>query len=118
VDGAIPPTADGANTAQTDHHDVCTPIRGRPVSELPIEVIPPGPDGAVALERERVKVPASGDGGDAGQAAHLGGGVSFRGGAVAKLAIVVLPPGPDRPVALERERVTEARSDGDNIARS
>src|SRR2546427_12984011 len=94
----------------TSHHGRID-VRVRPVAKMPSTVAPQVPDRAVALQRQTVQL-ASGNSRHAAEetypsrAEHLHGRVAAKGDrSVARLSASVLPPGPDRAVALQRQTV-------------
>src|SRR5205823_1668546 len=81
----------------------------RAVPQLAEVVVAPGPDGAIALHRQAV-LAAAGNGRDAAEPGYLHGCADAVGGArgeraVPQLAEVVVAPGPDGAVALQRQAV-------------
>src|SRR5262249_21146726 len=81
------------------------PLRRRPITQLAVVVVSPGPSRPVALERHAMKA-IGGDCGDAAQAGDLDPRCPQRHRAVTYLAGVVAAPSPDRPVAPERQAVS------------
>ena len=71
---------------------------GRPVAQLPVSVITPGPEAAVGLEGEGVITP-TGQGNDPGEDLVRQGAV--RGRPIAQLPAFVRAPGPKAAIGLE-----------------
>src|SRR5262245_25219124 len=103
-------TADvGGTTAQDDV--------GGTIAQLAGVVVPSSPDRAIALQRqamgaERENCSGSGDGRHSGEITHGNGHVAADVGAVAQLASKIVPPSPDRAIALQRETVAGSSGDG------
>src|SRR5207245_1404163 len=87
----------------------------RSVARLSASVLPPGPDRAVALQRQTVQK-SPGNGRHAAEPAHLHGHVAVGVCPVAQLPETVEPPGPDRAVALQRQTVQLASGNGRHAA--
>src|SRR5688500_11200097 len=79
-------------------------------SDASVRAEAPRPDGAVGLQRERVRGPAR-DGAGRAEAGHGDGGAPQRGGVVAELAVRVATPGAHRAVRKDGERVPAAGAD-------
>jgi len=81
---------------------------GRPITQLAVGVVPPGPGRPIALDGQAVVVPGR-DGRHTRQVAgaarpfDLHRRRALGGGAVAQLAVAVVPPGPGRAVTLDRQ---------------
>ena len=89
-------------------------VAGDPVvAQLAGPVVPPCPDRAVFVERHGVII-TTGDGDDVPHAENLNREVALVAGdpVVAQLAVAVVPPRPDRAVALQRHRVETTTGDG------
>src|ERR1700687_1045493 len=113
----MPITAgDGRDAAKILHLDRRATLCGGPVTQIAFRVVAPGPDRAVGLERQAMKIPA-GEGGDAAQVLHLHRRDAPQGrGPVTQLAKFVKTPGPDRAVVPERQTVLITYGDGRDSA--
>ncbi len=83
-------------------------VSGRAVSELPIVIRAPHPDGSILSQRNGMKRMHR-DRGDISQSGHLyRDNIEYRAyPAIRKQAIVVRAPSPDRAILLERNRVAD-----------
>ena len=116
--GDVDDAADGQ--AASVQHPLGAVAAGRgAVADLTLVVGPPGPNGAVAAQRQAV-VLASGHRDDArqhvaGSVAHLDRGVLRGSRAVAELTVTVVAPGQQRTVVEQRQAVIRPGGDGDDI---
>src|SRR5205807_1381133 len=86
-------------------------------AELPRDAAPPGPDGAIVLDRQAVEV-ASGYGDHATQPGDLDRNQARSKGAVTDLSKVIQAPGPDCTIVLERQAVLLAGRDRGETAQT
>src|SRR5262249_14701672 len=92
-------------------------VRSCAISQFAVEIVSPGPDRAIRLERQAV-TDTSGDRDDASQPAPPTGCVALTCRAILQFSCPVASPGPDRAIRLERQAVKVTCGDCDDICHS